>query len=56
VVIEEAGPTGEPLDAEELLRVKTAVRLAELGVALVRHLAALDVEHVVPVAVGEMSF
>ena len=45
VVVEEAGAPAEALDAEQLLRVQAAVVLAELGVALVRHLAALDVEH-----------
>ena len=45
VVIEEARPPAEALDAEQLLRVEAAIGLAELGVALVRHLAALEVEH-----------
>ena len=45
VVVEEAGAAAEALDPEELLGVEPAIVLAELGVALVRHLAAADVEH-----------
>ena len=45
VVIEEAGPSAESLDAEQLLGEQAAIGLAELGVTLVRHLAALEVEH-----------
>ncbi len=45
VVVEEAGAAGEALDAEQLLGVQAPVVLAELGVALVRDLAAADVEH-----------
>ena len=45
VVIEERRASGESLHAEELLRVQGAIILAELGVALVRDLPALDVEH-----------
>jgi PPOX class probable F420-dependent enzyme len=45
VVVEEAGSAAEALDAEELLGVEATVRPAELGVALVRNLAALEVEH-----------
>ena len=45
VVIEEARPPAEALDAEQLLGVEAAIGLAELGVALVRHVAALEVEH-----------
>ena len=45
VVVEEAGPPAEALDAEQLLREQAAVGLSELGVALVRNLAALEVEH-----------
>ena len=48
VVVEEARPARESLDAEQLLRVERAVRLAELGVALMGDLAAPDVEHALP--------
>jgi hypothetical protein len=45
VVVEEARLAGEALDPEQLLGVQAAVGLAELSVALVRHLAALQVVH-----------
>jgi len=45
VVVEQRRAAGEALDAEQLLRVQRPVFAAELGVPLVRHLAALDVEH-----------
>jgi hypothetical protein len=45
VVVEEARLAGEALDPEQLFGVQAAVGLAELGMALVRHLAALQVVH-----------
>ena len=45
VVVEEAGAAGEALDSEELLGVEAPIVPAELGVALVRDVAAADVEH-----------
>ena len=45
VVVEQAGAPAEALDAEQLLRVEAAVGLAELGVALVRDLTPLEIEH-----------
>jgi hypothetical protein len=44
VVVEEARLAGEALDSEQLLGVQAAIGLPELGVALVRLLAALEVE------------
>ena len=41
----EGGSAGEALHAEELLGVERAVGRAVLGVALVRNVAAADVEH-----------
>ena len=45
VVVQEGRPAAEALHPEQLLGVERTIRLAELGVALGRHLAALDVEH-----------
>ena len=44
-VVEQRRAAGEALHAEELLGVERAVRRAMLGVALVRNVAAADVEH-----------
>jgi hypothetical protein len=44
-VVEQRAAAGEALHAEQLLGVERAVRRAVLGVALVRHVAAADVEH-----------
>ena len=52
VVVQEAGAAREALDPEELFRIQRAVRLSELGVSLVGHLAALDVEHASPFYAG----
>src|SRR5437867_2093797 len=45
MVVEEARLAGEALHPEELLGIEAAIGLAELGVALVRNLAALEIEH-----------
>ena len=52
LVVEERAAPRKPFDAEQLLRVEGAVVLAELRVALVRHLAALDIEHAGSPATG----
>ena len=44
-VVQERAATGEALDAEQLLGVQVAGRVAVLDVAGVRHAAARDVEH-----------
>jgi hypothetical protein len=44
-VVEQGRSTGEALNAEQLLRIQRAVIAPELSVSLVRHAAALDVEH-----------